>query len=198
MIFLLTLHRNIARRIVVLAALLPLILTPTIGVAQECMDCVRYAATELNLREDPTLDAPILHIVPEGSPVQQDVGEETNGYVPVIYDGVEGWVIAVGLVTSPEEIGVGAATTVVPAPAAPAAAAPAAPTTPSADGRVTLAPLLLRSGPSAEADPMLEMPEGAVVTLTREGAENGYVTVEFDGAIGWAYAELLGELASGD
>jgi hypothetical protein len=37
------------------------------------------------------------------------------------------------------------------------------------------------------------MPEGAVVTLTWEGAENGYVTVAMDGVTGWAYAEYLGE-----
>ena len=187
MVFLVTQHRVIARQIVMLAALLlALVITPTTSVAQECTDCGRYAATGLNLRQDPTLDAPVLRIVPEGSPVQEDVGEETNGYVPVSYDGVQGWVIAVGLVASPEEIGVGAAN-----------AAPAAPTT-SADARVTLTPLLLRSGPSIDADPMLEMPEGAVVTLTREGAENGYVTVDFDGVVGWAYAEFLGEPSSSD
>ena len=157
-------------------------LIPVTGGAQECAECVSYAATELNLRQDPTLDAPVLHIVPEGSPLQPAAGDETNGYVPVSYDGVLGWVIAEGVVASPEEVGVGVATT-----------APSAPTTTSADARVTLAPLLLRSGPSPEAEPLLTMPEGAVVTLTREGAENGYVTVEFDGVIGWAYAEFLGE-----
>lgn len=190
--------RVIARGIMVLAALLlPLVLTPTTGVAQECTDCVRYAATALNLRQDPTLEAEVLRIVPEGGLVQRDVGEETNGYVPVSYDGVLGWVIALGLVVSPEEVGVGAATTAAPS-AAPSTAAPSAPTTTSADARATLAPLLLRSGPSTEAEPILEMPEGTVVTLTREGAENGYVTVDFDGVLGWAYAELLGEPSSGD
>jgi uncharacterized protein YraI len=173
---------GITRRIAVLAALLlPLVLTPTTGVAQECTDCVLSAATELNLRQDPTLEAPILHIVPEGTPLQQAAGDETNGYAPVSYDGVSGWVIADGLVPSLEEAAVGAET-----------AAPTAPTT-SADARVTLAPLLLRGGPSIEAEPILEMPEGAVVTLTQEGAENGYVTVDFDGIIGWAHADFLGE-----
>jgi uncharacterized protein YraI len=190
--------RVIARGIMVLGVLvLALVLTPSTGLVQECTDCVRSAATELNLRQDPTLDAPVLRIVPEGSLVQLDVGDESNGYVSVSYDGVLGWVIALGLVVSPEEVGVGAATTSAPS-AAPAAAAPAAPTTPSADARVTLAPLLLRSGPSAEAEPILEMPDGAVVTLTREGAESGYVTVDFDGVLGWAYAELLAEPSGAD
>jgi len=168
---------------VVLAGLvLALVLTPGAGSAQECPECVSYAATELNLRQDPSLDAPVLSIVPVGSLLQQDAGDATNGYVPVSFDGVPGWVIAEGLVGSPDEVGVGAAT-----------AAPSLPTTIGADARITLTPLLLRSGPSSEAEPILTMPEGVAVTLTREGAENGYVTVEFDGVIGWAYAEFLAE-----
>ena len=182
MIVLLAAQCSITRRIAVLAALLlPLVLTPTTGVAQECIDCVISAATELNLRQDPSLEAPIVHIVPEGTSLQRAAGEETNGYVPVSYDGVSGWVIADGLVPSSEAAAVGAAT-----------APPTAPTT-NADARVTLAPLLLRGGPSIEAESILEMPEGAVVTLTREGAENGYVTVNFDGIVGWAHADFLGE-----
>jgi uncharacterized protein YraI len=176
-------NRVLARGIVVLMVpMLALVFIPSTGVAQECMDCVSTAATELNLRQDPSLEAPVLRIVPAGSSLAQAAGDETNGYVPVSYDGVSGWVIAEGLGLSAEDAGVGAA-----------AAAPSAPTTSSADARVALAPLLLRSGPSIEAEPILEMPEGAVVTLTREGAENGYVTVDFEGVIGWAYADFLGE-----
>jgi uncharacterized protein YraI len=182
MMVLLAPQGSMTRRIAVLAALLlPLVFTPTTGVAQECLDCVISAATELNLRQDPSLEAPILYIVPEGASLQQAAGDETNGYVPVSYDGVSGWVVTDGLVPSTETAAVGAAIE-----------APTAPTT-SADARVTLAPLLLRGGPSIEAAPILEMPEGAVVSLTREGAENGYVTVEFDGTIGWAHADFLGE-----
>jgi SH3-like domain-containing protein len=40
------------------------------------------------------------------------------------------------------------------------------------------------------------VPAGAAVTLTREGAENGNVTVDYDGTLGWAYADLLGEPAN--
>jgi len=174
---------SMGQRMVVLGTLvLTLLLAPATSVAQECADCVVSAATELNLRQDPSMEAPILGLVPAGSSLQQAAGDETNGYVPVSYDGVSGWVIVEGLAPSAEEAGVGAA-----------AAAPSAPTTTSADARVALAPLLLRSGPSTDAEPILEMPEGAVVALTREGAENGYVTVDFEGVIGWAYADFLGE-----
>jgi uncharacterized protein YraI len=75
-----------------------------------------------------------------------------------------------------------------------ASTAPPAPSTAtSSDARVTLAPLMLRSAPAMEAEPILVMPLGEVVTLTREGAENGYVTVDYGGVRGWAYADLLGQ-----
>jgi uncharacterized protein YraI len=50
---------------------------------------------------------------------------------------------------------------------------------------------MLRSGPSNEDEPILVMPQGATMTLTRDGAENGYVTVDFDGTVGWAFADLI-------
>ena len=37
------------------------------------------------------------------------------------------------------------------------------------------------------------MPEGSVVYLTQEGYENGYITVDYDGLQGWAYADFLAE-----
>ncbi len=78
-------------------------------------------------------------------------------------------------------------------PASPDEIEPVAPPAPDGDARVTLSPLLLRSGPSPDAEPILVMPEGATVTLTGEGAQDGYVTVDYDGQPGWAYADLLGE-----
>jgi len=52
---------------------------------------------------------------------------------------------------------------------------------------------MLRSAPAIEAEPILVIPHGGVVTLTWEGAENGYVTVDYGGVTGWAYADLLAE-----
>jgi hypothetical protein len=164
------------------AAVLALTINPDAGRAQEqeCADCL-YAVTELNLRQEPSLEADVLRFVPQGAPVVPATGEETNGYIPVTYDSVPGWVVALGLVTSTEEVeAVGG-----PAPVD-------TPPTVSGDARVTLSPLLLRDGPTVDAEPILTMPEGAEVTLTREGAENGYVTVDYGGVTGWAYAELLG------
>lgn len=160
-----------------------LALNPAAGSAQSCTDCTLYAVTELNLRQGPDLASAVLRFVPAGAPVYRTSGVETNGYAPVTYDNVPGWAVALGLVASPEDVDP------VVSPGAPAG--PAAPV--SSELRVTLTPLLLRGGPSVDAEAILTMPEGALVTLTREGAEGGYVTVDYDGATGWAYADLLAE-----
>jgi uncharacterized protein YraI len=168
---------------VAFAVLVAALAAPLSGAAQTCTNCVLYAYTELNLRQEPSIDAPVLRFVPAGHAVQRTAEAERNGYAPVVYDGVPGWAIALGLVASPDDVaGVGGPTA---APEEPVAA-------PAGDVRFTLSPLLLRAEPSAEGEPILTMPEGATVTLTREGAQNGYVTVDFDGTRGWAYADLLG------
>ena len=178
---------------VVLGAMfIALLAAPANGGAQSCINCILYAGTELNLRQEPSLNGVVLRFIPKGAAVQRTAGEERNGYAPVIYDRVPGWAVALGFVQTPEEV----AEFVVPGtptatPAAPTAVPTAAPTT-NNDLRVTLSPLLLRSGPSVDAEPILTMPQGAQVTLTREGAENGYVTVDYGGTRGWAYADLLG------
>jgi uncharacterized protein YgiM (DUF1202 family) len=170
--------------------LLLVALNPAAGSAQSqsCTNCTLYARTELNLRQGPSLDAAVLRFIPAGAPVHRTTGAESNGYAPVTYDGVSGWAVALGLVATPEEIDA------VPAPAttapAPATTAPAAPVT-SSETRVTLSPLMLRSGPTVDDEPILVIPEGASLTLTREGAENGYVTADYDGVTGWVYADLI-------
>jgi uncharacterized protein YraI len=143
------------------------------------------AGVPLNLLQEPRLEATVLQTIPQGSLLVRGAGAETNRLVPVTYGGVSGWVIADGIFPAPKSIA-GYATT---APAA----TPAPSTTTNANARVTLAPLMLRSAPSMDAEPIMVMPLGEVVTLTWEGAENGYVTVDYGGVRGWAYADLLGE-----
>jgi uncharacterized protein YgiM (DUF1202 family) len=182
---------SICRTLAVLGMMLPaLIFTPAESRAQDCTDCVTlYAGTELNLRQEPSLEGTVLRFIPRGATVQRTAGKDQNGYAPVVYDSVAGWAVALGFVKSEAEV----LEFVVPGTGA---ASPAPATVASDDARVTLSPLVLRGGPAADADPVLTMPEGAQVTLTREGAENGYVTVEYDGAIGWAFADLLAEAVS--
>jgi uncharacterized protein YgiM (DUF1202 family) len=172
--------------IAIIVMLLLLALNPVAGSAQtqSCTNCTLYAITELNLRQQPSLDAAVLRFIPMGAAVHRTSGAVTNGYAPVTYDGVSGWAVALGLVATPAEV----TATAAPSPSAPAPApAPAA----TSEIRVTLTPLMLRSGPTADAEPVLVIPEGALLTLTREGAENGYVTADYDGVTGWVYADLI-------
>jgi uncharacterized protein YgiM (DUF1202 family) len=170
--------------IAITVVMLLVALNPAAGSAQSqsCTNCTLYAITELNLRQQPSLDAAVLRFIPMGAPVHRTSGAVTNGYAPVTYDGVSGWAVALGLVATPEE----AATATVPTTTAPAPEPVA-----SGELRVTLSPLMLRSGPAVDAEPVLVIPEGALLTLTRDGAEDGYVTVDYDGATGWVYADLI-------
>ena len=179
-------YANVLRVVLVLSALiLPVIQTPTGGNAQSCTNCVVAAGVPLNLLQEPRLEAAVLQTVPQGSLLVRGAGPETHRLVPVTYGGVSGWVIVDGIYPAPKSIA---------AYAPPASIAPPAPSTPtSSDARATLAPLMLRSAPAMAAEPILVIPLGGVVTLTWEGAENGYVTVDYGGVRGWAYADFLAE-----
>lgn len=181
-------HRNAppATRLALGAFLLALSLSPLPTLAQSTTppastsQATVYASTDLNMRKGPGSNDAIIATVPLGADVTPVSGVAvTNDYRRVTYNGVTGWVVALGLVDSREEVD------------APASEGSTPLSTYNADVRLTLTPLMLRSGPDIEAAPITGMPEGSVVTLTREGAENGYVTVDYGGTKGWAYADLL-------
>jgi uncharacterized protein YraI len=179
-------YANVLRVVLVLSALtLSVIQTPSGTSAQSCTNCVVVAGVPLNLLQEPRLEATVMRTIPQGSLLVRGAGAATNRLVPVTYGGVSGWVIADGIFPAPKSIA-GYAATASTAPPAPS-------TTTSSNARVTLAPLMLRSAPAMEAEPILVMPLGEVVTLTWEGAENGFVTVDYGGVRGWAYADLLAE-----
>ncbi len=176
-----------------LFAIAAMALSPLASVAQQS---VGYAYVELNMRAEPDANATIIAFVPRGAQVTRTGGAVVNGYAPVVYLGASGWVVALGIVDRPEDVSPAGSDPFAPPPTptptptgAPAPAPTPAPV--ASDVRVTLAGLVLRAGPSINAEPILVMPAGATVTLTREGAENGYVTVDYGGAHGWAYADLL-------
>src|SRR5215216_5840750 len=148
-------HRpTVLRALMAFTVMLVLVaLNPAAGSAQtqSCTNCTLYAITELNLRQQPSLDGAVLRFIPAQAPVHRGSGAVTNGYAPVTYDGVSGWAVALGLVATPEE----AATATVPTTTAPTTTAPAPAPAPIATSevRVTLSPLLLRSGPGVDAEP---------------------------------------------
>jgi uncharacterized protein YgiM (DUF1202 family) len=165
---------------------------PLHGAAQDqsCTDCVVYAAMDLNLRQDPSQGSDVLRTIPAGAELLTS-GEEIDGYTPVTYDSVPGWVASEGIASPTKSVG---GTSDTPS----TAVVNETPATIVGDDtqRVTLAPLTLRSGPAMDAEPILVMPEGSLVTLTAEGVENGYITVEYAGEPGWAYADLLSEVTT--
>jgi uncharacterized protein YgiM (DUF1202 family) len=168
------------------AALAVVALAPRVGAAQSCDNCTVYAVDALNLRESPSADATALASVPAGDAVWRRAAGTIDGYAPVAYGELWGWVVDFGLSAEPPHA----------SPDASATDGAADATTPNATGdatRATLAGLNLRSGPSADDPVVATLPEGALVTLTYDGYENGYVTVAYDGANGWIFADLLGD-----
>lgn len=177
-------------RVMAMLALLGSLAMPIASAAQEqaCTDCIVYTAMDLNLRQDPSQSSEVLRTIPAGAELSVSADQEVDGYVPVTYDSVPGWVATDGLVSSSKSVGGSADTTSTVVEETPAA------TVVDETQRITLAPLMLRSGPAEDAEPILVMPEGSLVTLTGEGVENGYITVSYDGEPGWAYADLLSEV----
>lgn len=141
-----------------------------------------YAASELNLRKGPGSSDAIFAVVPFGAELQRAEGLETNDYIPVTYQGITGWVIDLGIVSTPQDLPLAEPETGTETPIS---------AFESPDARVTITDLMLRSEPDVAAEPLVGMPQGALVQLTREGYQNGYITVDYGGLQGWAYADLL-------
>lgn len=144
-----------------------------------------YAANDLNLRKGPGEGDVIFATIPFGAELERREGGLVNDYIPVRFEGIDGWVFSLGVVATPQDL---------------PASAPDAGTGDESfvafDGsleRVTISPLLLRAEPALDAETLTGMPEGSVVYLTQEGYENGYITVDYGGLQGWAYADFLAE-----
>jgi uncharacterized protein YraI len=147
-----------------------------------------YAATDLNLRKGPGESDAIFTTIPYGAELQRRDGGLVNDYIPVSFEGVEGWVFALGVVSTPKDL-----------PALVGEEVAGDDSLVAFDGlqeRVTISPLLLRSAPSPDSETLVGMPEGSVVYLTQEGYENGYITVDYGGLQGWAYADYLADPAA--
>jgi uncharacterized protein YraI len=144
-----------------------------------------YAATDLNLRKGPGEGDAIFATVPYGTELVRRDGGLVNDYIPVSYSGVDGWVFTLGVVSTPQDL-----------PAYAPEESSADDSFVAYDGlteRVTISPLLLRAAPSLDSETLAGMPEGSVVYLTQEGYENGYITVDYGGLQGWAYADFLAD-----
>lgn len=164
------------------AAIAPVDAQETVSVAPANLV---YAANDLNLRKGPGEGDVIFTTIPYGAEMERREGGLVNDYIPVRYQGIDGWVFALGVVATPQAL---------PAPAPDAVAGDDSFVAfDSSLERVTISPLLLRAEPSLDSETLTGMPEGSVVYLTQEGYENGYITVDYGGLQGWAYADFLAE-----
>ncbi len=157
------------------------IAAPLSGMAQSADGAVVYAATDLNLRKGPGNTDAIFMTVPAGAELHLASGEATDEYIPVSYNGAHGWVLNIGVALP---VGAGESPEAIQE-------SDDSLSLYQQDARVTLSPLMLRLAPDIESEAITGMPEGSVVTLTNEGYENGYILVDYGGARGWAYADLL-------
>jgi uncharacterized protein YraI len=127
----------------------------------------------LNLRSGPSTSNSVLLVMPNAAQVGV-TGSQQNGFLPVRYNGTDGWAYAQYLSSSQ----------------------PGTQPTPPAPGPiistmwVTGGSLNLRSGPSTSNSVLLVMPNAAEVGVT--GAQqNGFLPVRYNGTNGWAYAQYL-------
>jgi len=128
--------------------------------------------SDLNLRAGPSTGDAILAVMPPGAAVTL-MGESTNGFERVTYNGTSGWAFGAYLSDG---------TATAPAPS---------PTLTDGATTATTTDLNLRDGPGTGFAVLAVMPAGATVTLTG-GSENGFLSVQYGGTAGWAAAEYLG------
>lgn len=127
--------------------------------------------SDLNLRAGPSVTDAILAVMPPGAPVTL-LGESANGFERVTYNGTSGWAFGAYLSS-------GAPLAPVPSPA---------PTVGTAT--TTTTDLNLRDGPGTDFAVLAVMPTGATVTLTGS-SENGFLSVQYGGTVGWAAVDYL-------
>jgi uncharacterized protein YraI len=147
----------------------------------------------LNLRAGPTTSDAIVTVMPHGASVVT-TGEESNGFLGITYNGMNGYAYSEFLhdrvdynengapaeeeVPAPEETDTGGDPVQVG-------------DTPIGNGVVADGPLNLRAGPSTSHDILLVMPHGAALEIMGE-VQSGFHPVRYNGTKGWASAEFVG------
>lgn len=145
---------------------------------------VNSGSDSLNVRAAANTASEVLAKLPTGT--QLDVtGPSENGWYPITYQDVTGFVSAEYLVVSEEEETVPAEETVVSAPAAEVPASDEASSLPEAVyGRVTTSVLNVRSGPDSSTEKVGSLRAGRTVEIleTLDGwyrIENGYISADY-------------------
>jgi len=136
---------------------------------------------DVNLRTGPGRDYPVAQTVDEGTSFDV-LGDAENGYVPVLYQGMETWVAAEWIdLVDPS----GSLTAAQPA---------------SEPAPVTVTQTVnLHEAPSREGNVLTMVPKDSAIELTGETAD-GYLGASFEGFTGWvdaAYVMVPDAAASG-
>jgi uncharacterized protein YraI len=128
-------------------------------------DGVRYiTTTAVNLRKSSSTSSKVLLVVPEGAIVIDYDQVMQNGFRGVDYNGTVGWIYDDYLILEAD-------------------AGPIAFTTTTA--------VNLRKGPSTSSQVIKVLPAGAKVIDYDLVIENGYRGVDYNGTVGWVYADYL-------
>lgn len=126
----------------------------------------------LNLRSSPSLSASVLLVLPNGAQVGV-TGSAQNGFLPVRYNGTNGWAASQYL-SSTQPGGTDPDPTVAPA----------------TETRYTTASVNLRSGAGTSFGVLTVVPAGAAVTVTG-GQTNGFFPATYNGTRGYISATYL-------
>jgi len=138
------------------------------------------ATEETPLLAEPDDGAATLLLIPADTTLEIG-GRAEDGFYPVSFGGVEGWVATGSLATRAEERRPRASRRSERA---------ASPTGGGPRSAVADDELNLRAGPGTAAEVLAVIPAGGAVLLTGRH-DNGYVEVEYRGAEGWARGEYL-------
>ncbi|MCC6904823.1 MAG: SH3 domain-containing protein [Anaerolineae bacterium] len=171
--------------------------TPSPGIANPTAMIAPY---NINVRAEPSIDAPVVAVIPFNTEAEANARTESSSWVRVRYDGVEGWVarwlviLRADVIALP--VGSGVSTFVpatVPAsaaasatPRATPAAAPAAAASPT--GVTATAPFRvnIRTTPSSLSGVILDViPYNAVVPVLGRNAGNNWLQVQYGDSVGW-------------
>jgi uncharacterized protein YraI len=127
----------------------------------------------LNLRSGAGTGYGVILVMPGGAQVNL-LGESSNGFVKVTYNGSTGWAYGTYIQTGGSSSGSNSGSNS------------------ASGGTATIfdGALNLRSGPGTGYGVLLVMPNGATVTLTGE-TSGGFSKVTYNGTTGWAYSGFL-------
>lgn len=156
---------------------------------------VTTVGMSLNMRSGPGTTFGVIRSIPSGAQVEV-MGAAQGGFLPVRYQGTEGWASAEylrvgssGTPAAPTATATATATPVTPTATATAPATPDGNATGS--GTVTAARLNFRTGPGTSSPVIGVLTVGTRVEITGS-AQNGFLPIRAQGTSGWAAQEYIG------